>query len=43
LMDKLGAAAKSSERKRMADHFILSSRYEYVFWEQAYKLESWPV
>jgi thiaminase/transcriptional activator TenA len=43
LLDELGAVANSGERKRMADHFILSSRYEYVFWEQAYRLESWPV
>lgn len=43
LMDKLGAAANSGERKRMTDHFMLSSRYEYVFWEQAYRLEGWPV
>ncbi|HEY7322667.1 MAG TPA: thiaminase II [Candidatus Binatia bacterium] len=43
LTDKLGAAANRSEKKRMAEHFILSSRYEYVFWEQAYRLESWPV
>jgi thiaminase/transcriptional activator TenA len=43
LMDRLGAVANSSERKRMADHFMLSSRYEFMFWEQAYRLESWPV
>lgn len=43
LMDKLGAEAKASERRRMAEHFILSSRYELLFWEQAYRLESWPV
>ncbi len=43
LMDKLGAAASTGERKRMADHFVLSSRYEYMFWEQAYQVEGWPV
>jgi thiaminase/transcriptional activator TenA len=43
LMDKLGAAASAGERKRMADHFVLSSRYEYMFWEQAYQVEGWPV
>ena len=43
LMDKLGAAANSSEKKRMAEYFMLSSRYEFMFWEQAYRLESWPV
>jgi thiaminase (transcriptional activator TenA) len=43
LMDKLGAEANASERRRMTDHFILSSRYELLFWEQAYRLETWPV
>jgi thiaminase/transcriptional activator TenA len=43
LMDRLGAEADGSEKKLMTAHFILSSRYEFMFWEQAYRLESWPV
>ena len=43
LMDRLGAAAGGAEKKRMVDLFMLSSRYEYLFWDQAYRLESWPV
>jgi thiaminase/transcriptional activator TenA len=43
LMDRLGVAASSREKKLMTAHFILSSRYEFTFWEQAYRLESWPV
>jgi thiaminase/transcriptional activator TenA len=43
LLDKLGAAASGSEKKRMAEHFTLSSRYEFMFWEQAYRVEGWPV
>jgi len=43
LMDRLGAVASSSEKKLMTAHFILSSRYEFMFWEQAYQLENWPV
>jgi thiaminase (transcriptional activator TenA) len=43
LMDRLGAVASSSEKKLMTAHFILSSRYEFMFWEQAYRLENWPV
>ena len=43
LTDRLGAAASADEKKRMNEHFILSSRYEFMFWEQAYRLESWPV
>ncbi len=43
LMDKLGAAASRAERNRMNANFILSSRYEFMFWEQAYRMEKWPV
>jgi thiaminase/transcriptional activator TenA len=43
LMDRLGAMASSREKKLMAQHFTLSSRYEFLFWEQAYRREKWPV
>jgi len=43
LMDRLAAMARPAEKKRMVELFILSSRYEYLFWEQAYRLESWPI
>ena len=43
LMDRLGASASSREKKLMAAHFTLSSRYEFLFWEQAYRREKWPV
>ena len=43
LMDRLGATARGAEKKLMTAHFLLSSRYEFMFWEQAYRLESWPV
>jgi thiaminase/transcriptional activator TenA len=43
LLDGLGAAASGDEKKLMSEHFILSSRYEFSFWEQAYRLQNWPV
>ena len=43
LMDRLGAEAGGGEKKLMTAHFILSSRYEFMFWEQAHRLESWPI
>ena len=43
LMDQLGAAAKGSEKRLMVEHFMLSSRYEFIFWEQAYRMENWPL
>ena len=43
LMDKLAEAASSGEKQRMVENFILSSRYEFMFWEQAYRMDKWPV
>ncbi len=43
LVDRLGKVANGQERKLMYSHFILSSRYEFLFWDQAYRLEEWPV
>ena len=43
LMNQLGAAAKGGEKRLMTEHFILSSRYEFLFWEQAYRMEKWRV
>ena len=43
LLDRLARQATSAERGRMTEHFVTSSRYEYLFWEQAYQLRTWPV
>jgi thiaminase/transcriptional activator TenA len=43
LMDRFGAAANGHEKKRMSEYFMLSSRYEFLFWEQAYRMEKWCV
>jgi thiaminase/transcriptional activator TenA len=43
LLDRLARQATSAERERMTEHFVTSSRYEYLFWEQAYQLRTWPV
>ncbi len=43
LIDHLGPAASGSEKRRMAEYFILSCRYEWLFWEQAYRRVNWPV
>jgi thiaminase/transcriptional activator TenA len=43
LIDRLGARAPAHESERMTEHFILSSRYEYMFWEAAYRRTAWPV
>jgi thiaminase/transcriptional activator TenA len=43
LVDRLGSGAPEAERRRMMRHFMQSSRYEYLFWDDAYKLVAWPV
>jgi thiaminase/transcriptional activator TenA len=43
LMDDLGASAARDTKKLMTAHFLLSSRYEYLFWDQAYNLEKWRI
>jgi thiaminase/transcriptional activator TenA len=43
LMDQLGAQASADEKRLMTAHFLLSSRYEYHFWDQAYQMEQWRV
>jgi len=41
LLDRLGAAASSAERGRMAERFLMSSRFEHAFWEMAWTMEGW--
>ena len=43
LMDRLGAKAHAENRAVLEHNFLVSSRYEFLFWEQAYRLEDWPV
>jgi thiaminase (transcriptional activator TenA) len=31
------------ERETMRRHFVTTSRYEWMFWDMAYRRESWPV
>ncbi|MBA2874762.1 thiaminase II [Thermaerobacillus caldiproteolyticus] len=42
-LDEIAETVTEADRKRMEQHFIISSQYEYAFWEMAYHLETWPV
>ncbi len=42
-VDRAALAAGESEREAMRDAFLVSSRYEYMFWDAAYGMEGWPV
>lgn len=42
-LDELAEQASEADRERMKRHFVISSRYEYMFWEMAYVKETWPI
>jgi thiaminase/transcriptional activator TenA len=42
-LDKLAEQVSEADLKRMKQHFIISSHYEYKFWEMAYTHEVWAV
>jgi thiaminase (transcriptional activator TenA) len=41
--DTLARAISDREREAMSGHFIITSRYEWMFWDMAYRRQSWPV
>ena len=43
LTDRIGATASPVELDRMREHFTTTARYEWMFWDAGYRLESWPV
>jgi thiaminase/transcriptional activator TenA len=42
-LDEIAGKVSAEDRDRMKRHFMISSRYELMFWEMAYTLETWPV
>jgi len=43
LTDRLGPALGQAERASTARHFAITSRYEWMFWDMAYRRERWPI
>jgi thiaminase (transcriptional activator TenA) len=43
LLDRLAERADSDEQARIARHYLTCTRYEWMFFDAAYKKESWPV
>jgi thiaminase/transcriptional activator TenA len=43
LADELGAHASAAQKRAMEEHFLRSARYEFLFWDQAYRREQWSV
>lgn len=42
-VDLWSKQAAPAEKQRMEEAFLISSRYEWMFWEMAWKEEKWPV
>ena len=42
-VDLWAKTAGRDEKRRMEEAFIISSRYEWMFWEMAWNEEEWPV
>lgn len=43
LADVVAEPLNEAARAAMGDHFLTTSRYEWMFWEMGYRQESWPV
>lgn len=43
LCDQLAAQAHAVLRQRMTDIFVLCTRMEWMFWDSAYRMESWEI
>ena len=41
--ERAGAGLGPAERGRVREHFVATSRYEWMFWDAAYRQETWPV
>ena len=43
LIDREATRAGQAEKERMREAFLTSSRYEWMFWDMAWREEQWPV
>jgi thiaminase/transcriptional activator TenA len=43
VVDRVGAVASDEERAAMRAHVVTTARYEWMFWDAAWRREPWPV
>jgi thiaminase/transcriptional activator TenA len=43
LTDRVGGELGPAEVDRMTEHFVTTSRYEWMFWDAGYRRETWPI
>jgi thiaminase (transcriptional activator TenA) len=43
LTDQVAATLTPADRERVTQHFIMTSRFEYLFWDMGYRQQTWEV
>ena len=42
-IDRTAGELSDANRERLVEIFVTNSKYEYLFWDAAYRMEEWPV
>jgi thiaminase/transcriptional activator TenA len=43
ICDEVAASCTEARRRAMTEAFVLCTKMEWMFWDSAWKLETWPV
>jgi thiaminase/transcriptional activator TenA len=43
LTDDVAETLSAEDKQRVADHFVMTSRFEYMFWDMGYRQQTWEV
>jgi thiaminase/transcriptional activator TenA len=43
LADQVATTETSEDRERVAQHFVMTSQFEYMFWDMGYRQQVWEV
>jgi thiaminase/transcriptional activator TenA len=43
LTDRVGQELNEPTKRRVREHFVTTSRYEWMFWDMGYRKEQWPI
>lgn len=41
--DRLASTLTATQRDAMAEHFVMTSRFEYLFWDMGYRQQAWEI
>ena len=43
LINSIAATLTEADQERVAAHFVMTSRFEYLFWDMGYRQQAWEV